>query len=78
VAGDDHDALDAKIQSLRQDARKLAGLARLVGWSNPRPDRSTDVRIALELAAAKVLAGAGTVTAQVACASANDIDKMLI
>jgi hypothetical protein len=46
VAGADHDALGARIESLRGEMQELASLARRVGWASPRPGRLEATRAA--------------------------------
>lgn len=58
VTGEDHDALSAGIQGLRHETRKLASLARQIGWSSPRPGQLEGARVALGMTAQSLLPAA--------------------
>jgi len=58
IRGEDHDALNARIESARIESRSLASLARQVGWTTPRPGLSERTRAAVRTAALALLAGA--------------------
>lgn len=53
VRADDHDALSARIEKARLEARSLLTLARQIGWTIPRPGQSERMRDALRSMATK-------------------------
>ena len=53
VRAEDHDALSARIERARLEARILAALARQIGWTVPRPGQSERMRAALRSMATK-------------------------
>ena len=57
VRAEDHDALDARVQAARGEARRLASLARQLGWASPRPGQWEQMRVALWQTAKAALRG---------------------
>ncbi len=53
VSAEDHDALSARIEKARLEARSLAALARQIGWAVPRPGQAERMRAALRSMATK-------------------------
>jgi hypothetical protein len=55
VRATDHDGLGARIESGRREARRLATLARQIGWTSPRPGQADTLRNAVRRSALALL-----------------------